>query len=71
MSIAIIKTNDKYIHIRQATIKGYIECPIGGLADLSFPTSKLRRGRVQGDGTIAPTLMAGDCPLYVFEKVGE
>lgn len=36
------------IGIKQATQKGYIECCIPGVADLSYPTSKLRRGRVQG-----------------------
>ena len=36
------------LKIPQATKKGYIECPIGGCFDWSYPTSKLRRGRVQG-----------------------
>jgi len=36
------------IKIRQATKQGWIECEIGGVADLSYPDSKLRRGRVQG-----------------------
>ena len=35
--------------IKQATEKGYIECKVGGVADFSYPTSKHRRGRVQGD----------------------
>jgi len=30
-----------------------------GGADLSFPTSKTRRGRVQGDGDLSPTILAG------------
>ena len=45
----------EYVGIRQATQKGYIECEIGGVADFSYPTSKLRRGRVQG-GHVCPTL---------------
>ena len=28
----------------------------GGVCDVSYPTSKLRRGRVQGGGDISPTL---------------
>ena len=36
------------LKIPQATKKGYIECPVGGCFDWSYPTSKLRRGRVQG-----------------------
>jgi DNA (cytosine-5)-methyltransferase 1 len=44
------------IIIKQATKQGYIECPKGGLADLSYPKSKTRRGRVQGGGYLSPTL---------------
>lgn len=40
----------EYVGIRQATAKGYIECEVGGIADFSYPTSKIRRGRVQGGG---------------------
>lgn len=36
------------IKIRQATKKGYIEMINGGVCDMAYPTSKLRRGRVQG-----------------------
>lgn len=36
------------IWVKQATKKGYIECEIGGVFDTSYPTSKYRRGRVQG-----------------------
>lgn len=42
--------------------------PWGGVADLSFPTSKLRRGRVQGNGQICPTLMAGEPNIYHIER---
>ena len=42
------------IGIKQATQKGYIECCIPGVADLSYPTSRLRRGRVQGGGQDKP-----------------
>lgn len=48
----------KKIKIRQATKLGYIEMEPGGVADLSYPKSKLRRGRCQGEppGTISPTI---------------
>ncbi len=36
------------IGIRQAVKEGYIICSIPGCADLSYPTSLIRRGRVQG-----------------------
>lgn len=31
---------------------------MGGVADLSYPSSKTRRGRVQECGTICPTITA-------------
>lgn len=43
--------NKNYIRVRQATKQGYILCENGGVADLSYPNSMLRRGRVQGGGT--------------------
>lgn len=49
--LSLVKSYDpqrKIILIKQATKKGYIECSVPGVADFSFPTSKLRRGRVQG-----------------------
>lgn len=42
------------LKIPQATKKGYIEVPIGGCFDASYPTSKTRRGRVQGGGIYVP-----------------
>ena len=47
------------IKIKQATKEGYINCKSGGVADLSFPGSKTRRGRVQDNGTVCPTLTCG------------
>lgn len=44
------------IEIPQATKEGAIQMEIGGVADLSYPTSKTRRGRVQDKGTISPAL---------------
>ena len=44
------------IKIKQATKQGWIEMKVGGVADLSFPTSKTRRGRVEEEGTICPTV---------------
>lgn len=49
----IITILQKYVGIRQATKEGFIECEIPGVADLSYPTSRLRRGRVQGGAEIA------------------
>lgn len=63
----------EYVGIRQATAKGYIECEIGGVADFSYPTSKIRRGRVQGGGQVCPTLTAqsiGICRIEKFDRGG-
>ena len=40
----------KSVKIRQATKEGTVIWNVGGVADLSFPASKTRRGRVQGNG---------------------
>ena len=55
------------VMIRQATKAGLIEWKVGGVADLSFPTSTTRRGRVQENGMICPTLMANNQDLYKLE----
>ena len=46
------------ILIPQATKKGYIEMDLPGVCDLSYPNSKTRRGRVQENGKVSPTLTA-------------
>lgn len=53
---------DNLVLIRQATENGTIPCKLGGIADLNFPESKTRRGRVQGDGEICPTLTTENFP---------
>jgi DNA (cytosine-5)-methyltransferase 1 len=55
------------VKIKQATSQGYIECEVGGVADLSFPDSKTRRGRVQENGQVSPTLMAGEQDICRIE----
>ena len=64
----LFEYDENHVAVRQATKQGYILCEVGGVADLSFPTSKLRRGRVQGGGWICPTLMAGTPNIYRIEK---
>lgn len=59
---------DDTIPISQATRKGYINCELWGIADLSYPKSKTRRGRVQGNGYICPTLTATQQGLVVIES---
>lgn len=55
------------VKIKQATKDGYIECEVGGVADFSFPDSKTRRGRVQENGQVSPTLMAGEQDICRIE----
>lgn len=57
------------IKIKQATKKGYIECCDGGLADLSYPSSKTRRGRVQSGGYISPTITAEQTGICKIEEI--
>ena len=57
------------IKIKQATSKGYIELVEGGVADLSYPGSKTRRGRVQGNGQICPTLTAAEGGICKMENI--
>ena len=59
--------SEENIRIKQATKKGFIECKIGGVADFSYPDSKTRRGRVQKNGDISPTLTTGDTNIYLIE----
>lgn len=57
------------IGIKQATKKGYIECELPGVADLSFPNSKTRRGRVESNGQIVPTLTAAEGGIRYIESI--
>lgn len=45
-----------YVAIPSNTKDGYVECKIGGVIDISYPTSKTRRGRVQDGGNTTPAL---------------
>lgn len=44
------------IQVNQATRQGYVECELGGIADLSFPGSKTRNGRVLDGGRVCPNI---------------
>ena len=48
------------IWIKQATTDGSIAMDNGGVANLAYPSSKTRRGRVIGGGNISPTITAQD-----------
>lgn len=58
------------IRIKQATKQGYIELELPGLADLSYPDSRTRRGRVIG-GKISLTLTASENGICEIEGTME
>lgn len=63
-----------YVEVKQATEKGTIPCKVGGCVDLNYPSSTTRRGRVQGDGEICPTLTTENFPSVLepwIWKIGE
>lgn len=59
---------DNMVLIKQATKDGYIECEVGGVIDMSFPTSKTRRGRVRDGGKVSPTIMANNRDICKIES---
>lgn len=56
------------VAIKQATKQGYIECEVGGVADLSYPDSKTRRGGVQDNGNTCPTVTATETGICKIES---
>lgn len=60
---------DNMLLVKQATKQGYTECEVGGVADLSFPSSATRRGRVQDNGKICPTIMSQNQELCRIESM--
>lgn len=65
----ILEESQTVIEIAQATKQGYIECVIPGVADLSYPNSKTRRGRVQEKGQICPTITATETGVHYIESL--
>ena len=54
------------LRIRQATEQGYIECDPGGVCDLAYPQSELRRARVKERGKVCGTLMSDNQQFCIF-----
>lgn len=57
---------DNIVKVPQATRQGWIGCPFGGVFDISFPNSKNRRGRVQGNGFVCPTILTGNANSLIY-----
>ena len=62
---------DNMVLIRQATKEGAIPCKIGGAVDLNYPDSQTRRGRVQENGEVCPTLTTENIPSVLEEWTWE
>ncbi len=58
LTVAKRHTTQNYVLVKTATKDGFSKLENGGVRDLSYPNSKSRRGRVQGGGSIAPTITA-------------
>jgi len=56
------------IKILTNTKKGFTPLKNGGVADLSYPSSKTRRGRVQGNGELSPTLTTTNQDICKVER---
>ena len=55
------------LHIKNGTTQGYIDLTLPGCADLAYPNSKNRRGRVQSDGRVCPTITAATTGIHYFK----
>ena len=60
----------KILMVPQATKSGYIDMELPGIADLSYPSSKTRRGRVQEEGKISPCIAATQQDICYIEYKG-
>ena len=59
------------VRIKNNNAKGYEECVVGGVADFLYPSSTTRRGRVQENGNVSPTLTSENSGVCRIEKVGQ
>lgn len=58
-----------FLRIRQATERGYTDCPCPGAADLSYPSSALMRSRTVGEGKLVNALTASGGGVCVFVEL--
>lgn len=61
----------EYVKVKQATKQGYTLCKIGGVLDISYPSSETRRGRVEDQGNTSPTLTTQTevCKLETSKRI--
>lgn len=72
ITVAKREGTQNYVLIPSNTKDGYSKLKIGGVCDLSYPTSKTRRGRVQENGEVTPALTCNtESSLFRIEPVIE
>ena len=67
--VQTVSENCDGLNIHQSTKQAYIFCPVGGIFDMSYPNSTLRRGRVQGGGMLCPTITCAPSSLFVIDSI--
>ena len=60
---------ETFLRIRQATEQGYTYFPCSGAADLSYPSSALRRSRTVGGGMLVNALTAASGGICLFVEL--
>ena len=70
-TITTVQKDNMIVDIKQATNEGYIPCQVPGVANLSYPDSNTRRGRVVRGGQICPTLTTESIPNVLEEWMWE
>ncbi|MCQ2598300.1 MAG: DNA cytosine methyltransferase, partial [Treponema sp.] len=64
----VVCNSEETIRIKQPTKDGFIEMKMGGVCDLTYPSSSTRRGRVQDGGETCPTITANG-ELHRIESI--
>ena len=59
------------MRIKANTTDGFYEMVAGGVLDISFTSSKTRRGRVQDGGLVCPTIDTTPKQLAVIDEIKE
>lgn len=67
--LLVDRDGETFLRIRQATELGYTDCPCPGAADLSYPSSALRRSRTVGNGKLVNALTAASGGICVFVEL--
>lgn len=64
------ENGETVLRVRQATEQGYASVKVGGIFDFSYPSSRFRRARVQGEyGNLSPTLCSAQETLAILIRI--